>query len=424
MSRSLRGSSFPRRTPSSRSNFKLALSSAASLVVASLSSQKGLAATGTWFQPFGGTYDFGTPANWINGGVPSSVDDIADFSRFNFQGGDISVTLNSNRTIGQLLVGDLDISKVARSTSSSPAPARWTLATSVGQPTINVAQQGVFGQITRIDNAIAGTSGFNKIGIGVLALNGVNTYTGPTTITAGTVRIGSAANIGASTVVLNGGTLDLRNNVSTNFGANVTLSANSQINVDDVDGAGITSQVHTIGALNFGSAGLARTLTVTNYQPITTPTPTPDNNFFSLATGLVTLNDSATLLSDLNGTIGLGGINSAAASAATFTISGSAGYAGNITVTGPVHLQGAGPLAITFNSNRTLILAGALLSHTGGTNITGGGLVQSPLRHHDARDWTLSPSPTERSISTTIVPLSACSRWAETTARCSRRAAR
>ena len=372
MSRSLRGSSFPRRTPSSRSNFKLALSSAASLVVASLSSQKGLAATGTWFQPFGGTYDFGTPANWINGGVPSSVDDIADFSRFNFQGGDISVTLNSNRTIGQLLVGDLDISSAINFVFSGTGSL--TLATSVGQPTINVAQQGVFGQITRIDNAIAGTSGFNKIGIGVLALNGVNTYTGPTTITAGTVRIGSAANIGASTVVLNGGTLDLRNNVSTNFGANVTLSANSQINVDDVDGAGITSQVHTIGALNFGSAGLARTLTVTNYQPITTPTPTPDNNFFSLATGLVTLNDSATLLSDLNGTIGLGGINSAAASAATFTISGSAGYAGNITVTGPV-TQGAGPLAITFNSNRTLILAGAL-SHTGGTNITGGGLVQ------------------------------------------------
>src|SRR4051794_29265676 len=93
-----------------RGKSTLILSSAATLVAASRLPQSAFAGSGTWLKAFGGTYDFADPANWINGNVPSSTDDIADFSRFNFQSGDQNITLNAPRTVGQLLGGDIDTS--------------------------------------------------------------------------------------------------------------------------------------------------------------------------------------------------------------------------------------------------------------------------------------------------------------------------
>ena len=336
---SLRGQSTHHGQTPRRGNSKLILCSAASLAATALSAQSVMAASGTWVQPFGGTYNFETPANWIGGIVPGAPDDIADFSRFNFQGGDINVTLNSNRTLGQMVFGDLDISSDINFNINGPGVL--TLASAIAQPILNVGTTSVFGKYAAINSTLAGTSGFNKLGAGLLLLTGTNTYSGATTITAGTVRVTSGVNLGASTVVLNGGTLDLRNDVSTNFGTAVTLGANSNINVNSIPGSGVQSQTQTIGALSFGAAGLGRTLTVTNYQPVTTATPTLDNNFYSLATGVTTLNDNGTLLSNLNGTVALGGVNSTSALPTTLTIGGSNSYAGTITINGPV-TQGVG----------------------------------------------------------------------------------
>ena len=63
-----------------------------------------------------------------------------------------------------------------------------------------------------ISSILAGTgTGISKSGTGVLTLSGVNTYTGATAITAGTVKLGNAAGLGASslTTVSAGATLDL-----------------------------------------------------------------------------------------------------------------------------------------------------------------------------------------------------------------------
>src|SRR5436305_1309698 len=107
MTRSLRQSS-RRIHILRRGKSTLILSSAASLVAASLLPQAALAASGTWLRAFGGVYDFADSSNWINGNVPGAADEVADFSRFNLQSGDMNVTLSSARTIGGLLVGDID----------------------------------------------------------------------------------------------------------------------------------------------------------------------------------------------------------------------------------------------------------------------------------------------------------------------------
>ncbi|HVE51924.1 MAG TPA: autotransporter domain-containing protein, partial [Ramlibacter sp.] len=61
----------------------------------------------------------------------------------------------------------------------------------------------------RLDAAIAGTGGIVKSDLGTLVLAGENTYTGGTTIGAGTLQISRDANLGAATggIALEGGTL-------------------------------------------------------------------------------------------------------------------------------------------------------------------------------------------------------------------------
>jgi len=64
---------------------------------------------------------------------------------------------------------------------------------------------------------VSGTGSLVQAGANTVTLTGTNTYTGGTTITQGTVSIGTDANLGAATgaLTLNGGTLALSNSVTT-----------------------------------------------------------------------------------------------------------------------------------------------------------------------------------------------------------------
>lgn len=75
-----------------------------------------------------------------------------------------------------------------------------------------------------------GNGGLNKIGLGTLTLNAPVTYTGITTVTAGTLAYGAASALPANTnLTLAGGTLDVANFNSVL--SEVTLAANGTFNV-------------------------------------------------------------------------------------------------------------------------------------------------------------------------------------------------
>jgi autotransporter-associated beta strand protein len=61
-----------------------------------------------------------------------------------------------------------------------------------------------------ISAALGGTVGFTKTGAGTVTLSGNNSYTGTTTVTGGTLRLG-ASNIlsDSSNLTINGGTFDI-----------------------------------------------------------------------------------------------------------------------------------------------------------------------------------------------------------------------
>ena len=105
------------------------------------------------------------------------------------------------------------------------------------------------GDFTYSTNVSATTRGLNKLGAGTLTLNGTTSaYTGPTTLTAGTLSVGASANLGnvASNLVFNGGTLQITGATLTSFsgightisytaGQTVALDINSSSNTFTVD---------------------------------------------------------------------------------------------------------------------------------------------------------------------------------------------
>jgi len=123
---------------------------------------------------------------------------------------------------------------------------------------------------TTISSVISGTIGIIKNGTGTLTLNSQNTYTGGTTINAGTLQIGDGTNVTArvlNTTTLSGGNLAYHLSANNfNVSGAITLAATAtitklgtnQINLQTgtLNGAGQTLNLDVTGTLYFnGTAG-------------------------------------------------------------------------------------------------------------------------------------------------------------------------
>ena len=210
---------------------------------------------------------------------------------------------------------------------------------------------------------LSGAGSLIKVGTGTQTLSGINTYTGGTIVTAGTLAGGIAQNdwfLGGSpgavnVTVQNGATLSLnRNAIAGTLTLNGGIVTNSNGFPSSWDGsiilgAGTTSSISgTVGAFDIpgaisGSGGLARTgsqgSTISGYNTYTGAT--------TVSGGTITL----------NGTLGAGG-GTAITSFATFTQSAT----GVITGTSSLTVNGG-----------TTSLSGTN-TYTGNTRVNGGTL--------------------------------------------------
>jgi autotransporter-associated beta strand protein len=174
-----------------------------------------------WVSPVSGNW--GDANNWSGGAIASGASSIADFSTLSLPG-DLTVTLDSPRTVSALRFGD---------TSST---YKWILTGTNALTLTNNSSIKVANQSATISTPLAGTTGLTKNGAGTLVLGGAtNTLTGGITNNAGSVTLdyssaGSpATNIlpAANNLVLNGGTIQIVGNSvgSTQTFASTTLPA-------------------------------------------------------------------------------------------------------------------------------------------------------------------------------------------------------
>jgi autotransporter-associated beta strand protein len=280
--------------------------------------------------------------------------------------------------------------------------------------TIGVLQSG--GSLT-LNNAISGNFGLTKVGPGTLSLNGNNIFTGGMTINAGTVTLGNAGALNATTpnAVTFGpsstGTLSL-NGYSVTVGG---LSTNATVGTSIVENTGATFTTLTVnnagnnvfaGTLQDGGSG-ALSLTKSGTGTLTLS----GNNTFTggvlINAGTIVLGSSTALGSagpimavaagatlDLGGqtvspapplTIhgtgagGNGALTNSSATAASYAGQFNPAFPGSFTIggTGDITLTGGfgAPNAVTKIGTNTLTLSGTTDDFYVALNVNGGTVV-------------------------------------------------
>jgi fibronectin-binding autotransporter adhesin len=170
-----------------------------------------------WTSLSGGSWP--VTANWSNNVVASGIGATAGFNLLTLTA-DATVTLDGARTIGNLFFDDKNTTKHGWALIAGSGDPL-TLAVSNSTPVIsnNVS--------TTISAVLAGKGGLIKNGSGTLILSATNTYTGGTTIGAGTFQLGDGTTRNGSVT----GTI-------TNNGALVVANPNGQIFANTLTGSG------------------------------------------------------------------------------------------------------------------------------------------------------------------------------------------
>ncbi len=244
---------------------------------------------------------------------------------------------------------------LAAGTISSPATRSVTM-TNTGIINNN-------GNSVTIAGAIGGANGLTSNGAGTLALTGANTYSGATTISAGTLNANSSAAIGdgsaTNTLTFTGGTFQAGGTITSPATRKVTMTNTGIIdnNGDSVTFAGVISGA---GGLTENSGGV---IILSGANTYTGPTTI---NAGTLAAGIIT------------NAFGNGSnVTIANAPGATIDITGFSNSIGSLTgggASGGTVILGGGAILTVGNATSPAAYAGTLTG-TGGFKKVGAGII-------------------------------------------------
>jgi autotransporter-associated beta strand protein len=168
-----------------------------------------------------------------------------------------NATLIYNRSddvsVGQVISGSGSVTQQGTGLLSLTGASTYTGATTISAGTLQIGSGGTTGSIANtsgitnnaalvynrsnalsVGSVISGSGSLTKIGAGTLTLTNANTYTGATTLSIGTLSVGTSANLGAAAanLVFDGGTLQVTGTALTNFsGLGHAVSFNADVNV-------------------------------------------------------------------------------------------------------------------------------------------------------------------------------------------------
>ncbi len=217
--------------------------------------------------------------------------------------------------------------------------------------TLNSGVTGTFdvgANVVTFLGGIGGSGTLNKVGAGYLVLGGSSSYSGGTTVTAGTLAIGSNNALGSGTVTVSGGNL-LIGVANVTLANNFTFTGGQVASFDTTlagSGATITGVINGTGGLSQGTG----TLNLTNTNGYTGTTTISAGGVLALrfGSGANAVINGASPLYLSNGSLNLvgNGTNLQTFSGVTY---------------------GAGSNTITTSATAMTVTLGALVHQTGGT---------------------------------------------------------
>jgi fibronectin-binding autotransporter adhesin len=272
-------------------------------------------------------------------------------------------------TLANTITGQGTLTKTGPFSVTVTADNTYTGATTINAGTLQLGNGGVSGSISQtsaitnnavlainhsdgvtIAPAISGSGALNQIGAGTTTLTADNSYTGLTTISAGTLALTGSGGIAASSGVVDDGVFDIS---GTTDGADITtLSGNGLAHLGGQT-LTLTSAADTFGGVADGTGGL----TVSGGTEILTGANT--------YTGVTTIGSGATLR------LGTGGSSGTIADSGGIVDDGSMVVDHSDTVALTQMISGMGSL--TQAGTGTTVLSAAN-SYTGATNVDAGTL--------------------------------------------------
>jgi len=306
-------------------------------------------------------------ANWstnsagssASGSAPSSTIDVIFSATV---AGNRSTSLGADTSIQSLRIDDSNDVSIAVGntlTLTGSGAGVITIAATSGTTTINATLAGA-------------QAGLTKSGLGTLVLNAANSYSGATTLTAGTLQVanladgGVASSIGnssssASNLVLGTATLVYTgSNTTSNRNFTLSDSASTTLRVDNA-----SSRLTLTG----NSAATTGALVIQGPGTLALSGSNLHSGGTTLANGTLQINSNSALGSGLF-TIQGGTIDNT--SGAPMVLANSQSWAGDFTFTGSSNLTTAD---VSLSGNRTVTTASGTLSING--SVTGGGLTKS-----------------------------------------------
>ena len=244
-----------------------------------------------------------------------------------------TVTLNGSAILGLDDAG-LDMTTATQNLDVNcpvqmTAPSTWGVAS---------------GRTATFDGIISGYSGLTLNGGGTVQLNAANTYSGNTSVSAGTLGANNNSALSTGTLVLNGG--NLSNTTSCTLGNDVNLSSNAAVSVAASQSLTLTGSIAGTASLTKNGTG---TLTLSGTNTYTGPTV--------VSAGTLAVGNTSALLSTPSLTLAGGTLLQPNLDGVVITVPITVGASGTTaTISAPTNAPGSGVVStLTLNS----VLAGS-----------------------------------------------------------------